>query len=180
MLAHRIAFDRGETTARITEFAGRLADEASTGSRTFDTTDVFRAETKHAMLAMVEEVVRGLEAYARAEEEPRRVRGREIHRRLEVGESLDDLLRDPDLPFKDFEAIREHQERGTPIFASKSVPGADDWTQRRQAAIHWIATGMSLAFGHDAPEAVNRNRAARLNLLPRSTQPKRRRKGGWS
>jgi hypothetical protein len=175
MLTHRIALERNTSEIAITAFAESLAEQSSTNRQTFTAQDVFNADRKWQVLAMSEEVWRLLQAHDEANERERLSRNAEISRRLKSGESLDDLLHDPEIPFETFATITEHQQDARKPPAGAPAPrSAHSYDDREQAILKWISNGMTLGVGHDPPPILNLNEASRTRRLPTMTRKRRR------
>jgi hypothetical protein len=179
MQQHREAIASGTSLKSVTAFAESLAKDASTNKQLFDSKDVFKAERKWERLVLAERASHQLNVIEARSEQRRRDRRAEIDRRLSIGESLDDMVADPQLDFDLYVAIRSHQEDPSkPIEGSVDCTLAHSYNQRRHAILKWLSVGESLGVGHDPPPLLNLREARRrdLSMTPRVRPPKPQRR----
>lgn len=173
MLQHYLALEKGEANKKISTFAQELADEYCGKGRKFESKDVFEIYKKYQNNAISEEVCRRLKANDETMDRARLERNRKIQKRLEAGETLEQMLFDTDLPMESFVAIRNHQTRGTDLAEAPTKPSATDYPSRRQAIIQWLNDGMNRGIHYDPVPIANLYAGARQQLIPKLIPRKR-------
>ena len=100
-----------------------------------------------------------------------------IRRRIDAGESFDDILRNAD--FGTHKAIREHQTQGLPLEGKPPEPPLDDYATRHETIKAWVLDGRNRVIDAPSVEAEKRYRLVREVgpiVMPRRAArvPKRR------
>jgi hypothetical protein len=161
---------RMQTSDKITAFAEQLAEESTSATQTFTAQDVFGAERRWRIEALAATAMEQIQADDRAQIDKKQARAANITRRQSAGETLDDILGDPDLAMEDFSMIRQHQKSGEPLGGAPGQPTIPTYAERSRGVVRWIMYGLSLGIGNDPPELLALNEASRRAMLPRSAR----------
>lgn len=132
----KMARQRGDQESKDrTSFLEDLAEE-----RGYHDANQIRRDTKpYKVEAFASILTDRLNEADKKEEEERIERAQNIQKRLENGESLDQILYDPKTSSEDFSAIRHHQMNGTPLEGYRKKRLSDF-----EKAEMWMNHGMNL------------------------------------
>lgn len=106
-----------------------------------DTNQLYRDTKPHENAAIAAIITDRLDENDRKEQQAKVERAKKIQARLANGESLDQILYDPDTTGEDFVTIREHQEHGTPL-EGYSKEKLSDFEKVEK----WMSYGLNLSI----------------------------------